>query len=267
MFDMRNLVAILAIILQLLLGWWYYNDFNSCCAKSTADAALIAPVTKDIGPLLYKYNSGEAITNEKWAAKKAELLAGLKDGSILEITGIYGKNETNTSTFADLGLARADAARKLFSELPDDRVKLLSRMIDSDPDKVNPFESCDFAYRVNNDNIKEVQDKTLIYFPFNSTDKLDDNEVEAYLNDVATRVKTSGEKISLTGHTDNIGDDSSNVQLGQRRANIIKNYLVAQGVPEASITATSQGESAPIASNDTEEGRQQNRRTELQIIK
>jgi len=57
------------------------------------------------------------------------------------------------------------------------------------------------------------------------------------------------------------------VKLGQRRSNIVRDYLISQGVSAAQITANSAGESQPIATNDTDAGRQQNRRTELQIIK
>ena len=71
----------------------------------------------------------------------------------------------------------------------------------------------------------------------------------------------------LTGHTDNIGSDASNKVLGQRRADIIKNYLIQKGVDASKIQTSSQGESAPVATNDTENGRAQNRRVELQIIK
>ena len=132
---------------------------------------------------------------------------------------------------------------------------------------MNPFEGCYFGNKVNTENVKEVEDKTMIYFPFNSTNKLNSEEVETYLKDVAARVKTSGEKVVLTGHTDNVGDDDSNVKLGQRRSNIVRDYLISQGVTAAQITANSAGESQPIATNDTDAGRQQNRRTELQIIK
>jgi len=79
-------------------------------------------------------------------------------------------------------------------------------------------------------------------------------------------VKSSGQKVRLTGHTDSLGNDAYNMNLGRQRANIIKNYLMEQGVPSSQIIAQSRGESQPIASNATEQGRAKNRRTELQII-
>ena len=271
--QMRNLLAAIFLIAWLILGWFYHQCSKDCdgnmgaTTESTIPAADAGVGATALGPLVYKFSSGDAITNEGWAAKKQGVLDALGAEKLLEITGLYGADEVNNTTFENLGLARADAARKLFPEIPDDRIRLLSRMLDTAPDKANPFEACEFGYRVNNENVKEIADKTLIYFPFNSTNKLNDAEVESYLNDVAERVKTSGEKISLTGHTDNVGDDASNIALGQRRADIVKAYLLSKGVAAEQVSSTGIGESQPVASNDTEAGKQENRRTELQIIK
>ncbi|MCL4165843.1 UNVERIFIED_CONTAM: hypothetical protein GTU68_047178, partial [Idotea baltica] len=92
-------------------------------------------------------------------------------------------------------------------------------------------------------------------------------EVENYLDDVADRVKKSGERVRLTGHTDSFGDDASNQRLGQNRADIIKRYLVSKGVASSKILTASKGESSPLTTNATKAGRAENRRTELQIIK
>ncbi|MEE9438179.1 MAG: OmpA family protein, partial [Saprospiraceae bacterium] len=92
-------------------------------------------------------------------------------------------------------------------------------------------------------------------------------EVEKYLSDVAKRVIKSGERVKLTGHTDNVDSDSFNHKLGMRRANIVKKYLLNKGVKANKIIAQSKGEKAPIATNSNSKGRAQNRRTELQIIK
>jgi outer membrane protein OmpA-like peptidoglycan-associated protein len=73
--------------------------------------------------------------------------------------------------------------------------------------------------------------------------------------------------IEIGGHTDNVGKDESNITLSQNRANAIKQYLVKKGINADRIIAKGYGESQPIATNDTDEGRQKNRRTEIKIIK
>jgi outer membrane protein OmpA-like peptidoglycan-associated protein len=70
-------------------------------------------------------------------------------------------------------------------------------------------------------------------------------------------------KLSVEGHTDSIGSDDYNQQLSEKRAASVREYLVQQGIASDSIVATGFGKTSPVATNDTPEGRQQNRRVEL----
>jgi outer membrane protein OmpA-like peptidoglycan-associated protein len=72
-----------------------------------------------------------------------------------------------------------------------------------------------------------------------------------------------GLHLDVEGHTDSVGSDDYNMQLSQRRAEAVRNYFIEQGVPQDAIEAHGFGKSQPVASNDTPEGRQQNRRVEL----
>ena len=71
--------------------------------------------------------------------------------------------------------------------------------------------------------------------------------------------------ILIAGHTDSTGSESYNQQLSQRRADSVKNALIQRGVAADRISAVGYGESSPIADNNTEYGRQQNRRVEVRI--
>jgi OOP family OmpA-OmpF porin len=73
--------------------------------------------------------------------------------------------------------------------------------------------------------------------------------------------------IRIEGHTDNIASMEYNIELSKKRANAVKNYLVGKGIQESRITTEGFGFKHPIATNDTEEGRAQNRRAELVPIK
>ena len=73
-------------------------------------------------------------------------------------------------------------------------------------------------------------------------------------------------KIEISGHTDNIGAESFNELLSQRRADAVVNYLVGKGVDKKRLSAKGYGQSKPVDSNDTAEGRALNRRTEFEII-
>ncbi|MDZ7924803.1 MAG: OmpA family protein [Marinagarivorans sp.] len=71
--------------------------------------------------------------------------------------------------------------------------------------------------------------------------------------------------ILVTGHTDSVGNDASNQALSERRAFSVKNYLASAGVPSGRVQAIGYGERYPVASNDSEQGRGQNRRVELEL--
>ncbi|HLG35338.1 MAG TPA: OmpA family protein [Bacteroidia bacterium] len=74
-----------------------------------------------------------------------------------------------------------------------------------------------------------------------------------------------GVKIEISGHTDNVGDKIYNQKLSEKRAQSVYDYLVANGIAADRITFKGYGDTKPVASNDSEEGRKQNRRTEMAV--
>lgn len=86
------------------------------------------------------------------------------------------------------------------------------------------------------------------------------------LNRVAEILVKKGFSLKLAGHTDNVGSDAANLKLSKDRAESVKAYLVSQGANPSRIEATGYGESQPIASNKTAEGRQKNRRVEFTLF-
>ena len=72
--------------------------------------------------------------------------------------------------------------------------------------------------------------------------------------------------IELTGHTDDVGDDASNLSLSQRRAVAVKAYLVKNGVAETRVQAKGYGETQPQVPNDSDINRAKNRRTEFLVV-
>lgn len=79
--------------------------------------------------------------------------------------------------------------------------------------------------------------------------------------------RNPGLTIEVQGHTDNVGSDKYNMGLSDRRANAVKNYLSQKAGDSASLTSSGYGESQPVATNDTAEGRAENRRVQLKVIK
>jgi outer membrane protein OmpA-like peptidoglycan-associated protein len=75
----------------------------------------------------------------------------------------------------------------------------------------------------------------------------------------------SGISVIAEGHTDSVGTDAYNKRLSERRARAVKDYLVKGGISASRIETVGYGESQPVATNDTADGRAQNRRTELKV--
>lgn len=73
-------------------------------------------------------------------------------------------------------------------------------------------------------------------------------------------------RIELGGHTDNVGADAANMTLSDNRAKAVRDFVIAAGIDATRITAKGYGETKPTATNDTEEGRAQNRRTEVTVL-
>ena len=86
------------------------------------------------------------------------------------------------------------------------------------------------------------------------------------LDEVAKLLNESPDlKITIAGHTDNVGDEARNQTLSENRANTVKQYFIKKGINESRITANGFGEGQPIADNKTAAGRTKNRRVELTI--
>jgi len=73
-------------------------------------------------------------------------------------------------------------------------------------------------------------------------------------------------KVEISAHTDSKGSDEYNLKLSQKRAESVVNYLIGKGIPASRLIAKGYGETQPIDTNDTEEGRQNNRRVEFKIV-
>jgi outer membrane protein OmpA-like peptidoglycan-associated protein len=118
--------------------------------------------------------------------------------------------------------------------------------------------------------VTRVGDNLTLNMPGNVTFQTDSADLRPeffnVLNSVG-KVLTEYDKtlVEVAGHTDNTGSDEHNQQLSQRRANTVAQYLQSRGINQQRVLTIGGGESHPIASNDTPEGRQANRRVELTL--
>jgi outer membrane protein OmpA-like peptidoglycan-associated protein len=115
--------------------------------------------------------------------------------------------------------------------------------------------------------IKQIFEKALQGIQFEFGKDVIRKSSYQILDDVVKVMNENPEYLlSIYGHTDNVGQDDKNMELSQRRADAVKKYLLDKGVPENRIVETKGfGETTPVATNDTDEGRTKNRRIEFKV--
>ena len=212
----------------------------------------------------------------------------LKDNGekALTITGKYLPSETNYSFSRNLGEARAKAIRgKILgavSGLDKDRIDIagleLADLKFNDAGKTNG--GLDFVFsKYDGDAVKNrltqfftgvktcLQGKPKnFYFDTGSNQIALDEEMRTYFRELREYLDYDKEaSVTLTGHTDSAGDAAANRALGQKRADRIKQYLIDNGISALQISTASKGEDAPIADNNTDEGKALNRRVEIRL--
>ena len=92
------------------------------------------------------------------------------------------------------------------------------------------------------------------------------SESYGYLDQLAETLKRSSRRVEVKGHTDNVGNAETNMNLSRERAEAVVEYLAKKGVNRNKLTYSFYGMSRPLATNDTEEGRAKNRRVEFTIL-
>ncbi|WP_051583902.1 OmpA family protein [Dokdonia sp. PRO95] len=105
-----------------------------------------------------------------------------------------------------------------------------------------------------------------VFYPrYNNTDLILDKELVVYATELKKILKENPDKkVTILGHTDNVGSSVDNFNQGLKMSRQVKWYLTARrGIPRRKITATSRGEEEPIATNKTLSGRQENNRIEI----
>ena len=197
----------------------------------------------------------------------------------VDITGYYKSDETNDSAFPNLGLARANTVKNhLVSQgISSKQINTKGQLNDSiNSDDANTlFGPLEFGlFTAKNDAKDEAleaacaeirKNPIVLYFNTGQAQINLTTEQRKKIATISRCVDKLGLKVQAIGHTDNTGKASSNMALGQDRADFAKAYLVRNGILGANIEASSKGQTQPIADNNTEEGRIKNRRTVITI--
>ena len=267
-------------VLLLTFGWfWFSWKWYTCWLMNACETGVTTEVV-DVPeepaqelkryPIDFQWSNPTAFTNSGFETYKQQILEGLKDDNRLEIVGLYFDGEETVDTFENIGFARAEKMKSLFSPpIPEERILIRARIVEAPENAKNTyFQAANFNWMEGErKSVEELEDRIIIRFAINSTQMTYDPAVDTYLQKLSKRIQKTGEKVSLTGHTDSVGTPEENLRLGENRAMAVKEILIGKGVNPSQVSVASKGESQPVATNSTPEGKQDNRRVEVVLQK
>ncbi len=273
----KVILVLVAFAVWSVVSWrWYTCGVKGFCGGNAVAAStnsdMTQPKTATQSPLLFSWSSSDPITSTRFSTLRDSLSSVVSTNEELIITGYYTEEEENLSDFANLGLARAKQVKQLLStQMDTSQITTAAKLLASSETMQNyPFEGVDFSVVPvipENAEVVELDDRTIIYFPFGSSNPELSEAINQYLTKLAESLDDTDQAVVITGHTDDVGEAQLNQKLGLERANIVKNILSKRGISAERISARSAGETSPIATNNTEVGRKKNRRIELMVNK
>lgn len=186
----------------------------------------------------------------------------------LVITGLRSATETNS-----MALERANEMKAILVDfgVNGDKISVKESVADI------TFNTKGEAFGGVNFNISELSVERLseietgiankiLYSGFGSKGFRPDNTLQAYALELKNYLeKYSNKTATITGHTDSVGDNIANDWFGMERAKNVKKYLISQGIDANRLSALSKGETEPLDTNKTLEGRRKNRRIEIKV--
>lgn len=297
----KNLIYPIGILITILLGtYFYFTCCSTCGTEEVVVEKAITPVIPEATSYPFSFSDGDfsydVNDNFNFNASSSTILlplsakvdtgiVGLKDflanniGKVFNITGYYKASEENNSVFPNLGLARANAVKNYLVEkgISSSSLNTSGKLMDEMVQNTENVFLGPIAYSISgqtedlDNELKALYEKIkadplIIYFEtgeaainLSAEQKQKVADISRYLDKIDTASS------SVIGHTDNKGSRALNTNLGQERADFVKSYLINNGITASKISSSSKGPDAPIATNDTEEGRSKNRRTEVTL--
>jgi len=302
----KKALYLLGIAITIILGTFLYLKFCCNCSEKTitddTPKTVSTPVVEpNFVPFVLNGSGIEYHTNDnlKFLKNSAALIMPVGDSVLtgiaklktflasnpkqkITITGYATADETNSTSFENLGLARANDVKNYFvSEgLSEKQFITKGEIIDkwkmSEDTLLGPadytFETIDSTSAATpNDEWSALKDKInadplILHFNTNqSRETLSSLEKQKVADIIKYTEHVKDAVVLAVGHSDNVGNRDSNIVLGQKRAEFSKNYLSKNGINQARIETQSKGPDEPIGDNNTSEGKASNRRTVITI--
>lgn len=303
----KKALYLLGIALVIILGTILYIKFCCNCDAAQPNAAVKkTPSTvmknDNFVPFIINGSRFEYQTNDnfKFLKNNFVLIQPISDSISIgveklkaflvsnpkqkvTITGYATSDETNTTKFENLGLARANDVKNYFvskglaSSQLDTKGEIINSWKTNADTLIGPVEyefatiditSADTTSTDEWSALKEKINANPLIFHFNTNkSSFDLNEEEQQkVADITKYLKNvKNTSVLIVGHSDNVGNRDLNIDLAQKRADFSKNYLIKNGIEASRIETESKGPDEPIGDNTTAEGKASNRRTVITI--
>ncbi len=312
---LKNKTPWIILLVLWMIGstWWHTckikqlcgNDFQPVSATAETPLSLVPPGADGFtiadgnlfrldlpGNFSFAKSGANANMNSTGGSLES-MVTYLKanPGRTLEVIGHYSSAEANTTTFPNLGLARAEGIKQYLIQQGIPAASLTTKGIE----RSLPFTAkgdslyggLDFAFSgvitapatvtitepTTENELAETQKFTSVftpidlYFSLGEANYIKTGETKKFLDEAATFLAThKDKKLLLTGHTDNSGPDDVNMQLSRDRANGLKVNLHKSGINSGQIEVRAKGETEPKADNNTLSGRKANRRVAVVVV-
>lgn len=271
--------------LIMLLVWFAFSwlTFTTCgTQKDTTEEATTSPPTEapeKRHPVGSKLGEATIDTTDLFQAWKDKILAGMEDGKVLEVEGLYYGSETAPEGAENMGLARATEAMSLLGPyIPEDRMRQVARLVGDAPEEGADVPFLSVATRWMDDEAhvdleaEEVitisDDERVLLFPNASAREIRVEEVIAYLDELAEHLKNSPEdRVQIVGHASRVGRAEQNVVFSRERANRVQKLLTQRGVSESQIDVSWKGDTQLADPGKTEAAHRRNRRASIKLVR
>jgi outer membrane protein OmpA-like peptidoglycan-associated protein len=296
----KTTTNLLLMLITIVAGTYFYVTCCSECgaaaiSKPTTEEVIIKDPEATTYPFAIDGNGFSYSTNDNYnfnvsshnilmplSEELTKGISGLQkhletnENNVVNITGFYTSDEENNTAFPNLGLARANTIKNDLASkgISTAQINTLAKLKDDMIAKDGAYWGAatfdiQEESQTANDDLKALYmrinaDPLILYFntaeasiSLDAIQRQKVADISRYLD------KVNGAKTNVVSDTDDTGKASTNIKLGQDRANFAKDYLIKNGIASNKIVATSKGQNEQIASNTTEEGK--NRRTVITL--
>lgn len=289
----KNLPLLIGVLLAIWLigcSWWYST--NHCPAANSDYPSLSINNGDFSGSASDIFSFGMSSHIPSISSETGQVLKSLANylgqnpERILTLSGLFTSSDKNNSRFGSLGTARAESIKQELIKFGADESNIETNGLRVDnsvyideklyggvyftfsekekEEELVPMEEIEEVPEVADNSF--FDSKTIYYNSGAYKLDLGNKEIADYLVGLKDYLRANPDRtVVISGHTDNVGDQKSNELISRARASKVRRFLVDNRVSRKQIQISSASFNEPVASNDSENGKNQNRRVEIKI--